>query len=162
MFTAASRLELPVRPPGAEDDRLRPFEDPEGAPLPAYTELRPARSDRTIDRNTATGEVTYTIATEDGGFGTAGPARLHAIDLEVGHTMRRCYRSRPDDPLAARSEVADEITLRRGEWSVRVATETSLTATGATFELAGKLEAHAGEALVLSRRWHRRIPRHGV
>jgi len=76
--------------------------------------------------------------------------------------MRRCYRSRPDDPLAARSEVADEITLRRGEWSVRVATETSLTATGATFELAGKLEAHAGEALVLSRRWHRRIPRHGV
>ena len=88
--------------------------------------------------------------------------RLHAIDLEVGHTMRRCYRSRPDDPLAARSEVADEITLRRGEWSVRVATETSLTATGATFELAGKLEAHAGEALVLSRRWHRRIPRHGV
>jgi len=162
VFAGAGHLELPVRPPAAEDDRLRPFEDPEGAPLPAYSELRPARSSRTIDRNTATGEVTYTIATEDGGFGAAGPARLHAIDLEVGHTMRRCYRSRPDDPLAARSEVADEITLRRGEWSVRVATETSLTSTGATFELAGKLEAHAGEALVLSRRWHRRIPRHGV
>src|SRR5205814_199440 len=43
LFTGASGLELPVRPPDPGDDRLRPFEAPEGAPPASYVELRPRR-----------------------------------------------------------------------------------------------------------------------
>src|SRR5439155_39164 len=43
LFTGASGLELPVRAPDPGDDRLRPFEEPEGAPPASYVELRPRR-----------------------------------------------------------------------------------------------------------------------
>ena len=76
--------------------------------------------------------------------------------------MIRRYRSRADDPLAARSEVTEEIMLRRGAWTVKVATQTRLAATRTTFELEGTLEAFEGGALVASRRWVRSVPRRGV
>ena len=162
MFTGSSYLELPVRPRSADDGRLRPFEEPESAPRPSYTELEPARSQRTVDRNAATGDVVCTIVSEGGGFGAEGRGRLEALGLEIGHTMVRCYRSRADDPLAARVEVTQEMTLARGGWTVKVATQLSLAATRTTFQLEGTLEAFEGGARVVARRWVRSVPRSGV
>src|SRR5207249_11020840 len=76
VFTGSSQLELPVRPPSADDDRLRPFAEPESAPPPSYTELEPARSQRAVDRDAVTGDVVCTIVSEGGGFGTEGRGRL--------------------------------------------------------------------------------------
>ena len=104
----------------------------------------------------------HTIVTAGGGFGMEGRGRLEAVDLEIGQTMARRYRIRADDPLAARAEVTQEMSLRRGTWEVKVATRTCLAATRTTFELEGTLEAFEGGALVTSRRWVRSVPRRGV
>ena len=162
VFCGSSHLELPVRPPAAEDGRLRPFEEPECASTSPYTELEPARIERSVERDPATGDIVQTIVSAGGGFGIEGRGRLEAVDLEIGHTMTRRYRVRADDPLTARAEVTQEMTLRRGTWEVKVATRTHLTATRNTFELDGTLEAFEGGALVTSRRWVRSVPRRGV
>jgi putative CocE/NonD family hydrolase len=162
VFTGSSHLELPVRPPSAADGRLRPFEEPESAPPPSYTELEPARSQRTVDRDAATGDVICTIVSEGGGFGAEGRGRLEALGLEIGHTMVRRYRSRANDPLAAQSEVTQEMTLRRGAWMVKVATQARLAATRSTFDVEATLDAFEGETVVASRRWVRSVPRRGV
>jgi predicted acyl esterase len=144
VFTGVSTLEVPVRPPAPEDARLRPFGAPETGAAVGYTELRPARLKRTLERRDA--ELVQT-ATSD----TA--TRIEAIGLEMEHAIERRYRIRADDPLSAQATVAQRMGLRRGEWAVRVATDAELSATRDAWE---------GETLVATRRWERRIPRDGV
>ena len=156
----ASRLELPVRPPDPADDRLLRFGAPEGAPPPAYEELRPARVERSVVREGD--ETVHTIVSEGGAFHAGGPGRLAEIDLDLCEWSRRCYRIRDDDPLSARAEVEHRVALRRAEWTIRVESRASLRATREAFELSAELDAFDGETRVRSRRWDRRIPRDGV
>ncbi len=160
LFAGASALELPVRPPAREDDQPSPFAEPEGAPLPAYHELRPMRVDRRIERDG--GEVVHTIASEGGAFRAGGPGRLEAIDLELEESSLRRYRIRDDHPLSARAEVVQRMGLRRGGWAVRVEVRASLSATPHSFELRARLEAFEGEQLVRARSWERSIAREHV
>jgi hypothetical protein len=160
VLTRGSAVELPVRPPDPADERLPPFAEPEGAPLPSYTELRPVRVERTVERDGD--EVVQTIASEGGAFRAGGPGRLDAIDLEVEESSVRRYRIRDDDPLSARAEVAHRIGLRRADWAVSVQIHASLRATGESFELRARLDAFEGDTLVRSRRWKCRMPRDGV
>jgi hypothetical protein len=160
--TAGSALELPVRPPRPADDMLRPFDEPETGPPAPYTEHAPARFERTVARDAATGELVHTIASDGGGFGAAGPGRLDDIDLEVAHATIRRYRIRDDDPLSARAEVVQTTTLRRGDWAVRVEVRARCTATRETFVLEGTLRAFEGTKEVAARRWDASVPRDGV
>ncbi|MGH7821454.1 MAG: CocE/NonD family hydrolase, partial [Candidatus Binatia bacterium] len=161
LFTGASRLELPVRGPRGEDDRLRPFGEPEAAPPPEHTALAPARLQRTIERDLSTNETVYTTFVDGGDFGAAGLARVDAIDLELGHSIRKRFRVR-DDPLSARAEIEQETRLSRGGWSARVETRTAFRATRETFELHAELRAFEGESAVFERIWDQSIPRDGV
>jgi hypothetical protein len=160
LFTGASAVELPVRPLQADDDRLAAFAPPEGAPLPAYTELRPMRVERTVARVGT--DIVYTISSEGGAFRAGGPGRLEAIDLELEESSVRRYRIRDDDPLSARAEVLQRMGLRRGAWAVRVESRASFRATRESFELRAWLEAFEGGALVGARSWQYSIPRDGV
>jgi len=162
LFTGASELELPTRPQAGDDDRLRPFDAPESAAPPSYTEFSPKRVQRTIARDGAAGEVVQTILSEEGGFGGAGPGRVDAIDLELEHSSMRRYRIRELDPLSAGAEVLQRMRLRRGEWAVTVETRVSLSATRDAFELSATLDAFDGDTLVRSRNWDASIPRDGV
>ncbi len=155
LFSGASVLELPARPPRAEDDRLPRFADAEGAPPAAYTELRPWSVERTLERDEVTGEVAQTIVSE-------GAGRLDAIGLELEQSTTRRFRIRDDDPLWARAEVEQRMGLRRGTWAVRVETRTRLEATRTEFELRARLDAFEGDTLVRARRWDRRIARDGA
>src|SRR6185295_19790497 len=98
IFPEASVLELPVRPADAADALLPPFGAPEGAARAPYTELRPARVERTVERDG--GEVVETIASEGGAFRAGGPGRLDAIDLGIEESSLRRYRIHDDDPLS--------------------------------------------------------------
>jgi hypothetical protein len=69
------------------------------------------------------------------------------------------FTIRPDDPLAARAEVAWTVRLARGDWQVETRTRTVLTATKDRFELTATLEAFEGGAPVHTERWDRSIPR---
>ncbi len=162
VFTGASHVELPVRPPRAEDAALRPFGEPACAPPPEVTEIAPPRFARTVERDAATGETVCTVLAEGGGFGSAGESRLDEIDLVVGHTIVRRYRIDDDEPLSARAEVEQTATLARGAWRVRVETRATLSATATHFELHARLDAFENDRLVGTRRWDRRIARDGV
>jgi putative CocE/NonD family hydrolase len=162
VFTGESALELPVRPLRPADETLRPFEEPESAPPAPYTELAPARFERTVVRDPATGEVVLTVAGEGGGLGAAGPGRLDEIGLEVGHAMRRRYGIRAGDPLSARAEVVQTATLGRAEWRVKVEARAWCAATPATFEVGGTLDAFEDGRPVAERRWDASVPRDGV
>jgi predicted acyl esterase len=161
LHTGGSRLELPVRPPRAEDAGLAPFGPPERAAVQAPTPLREAALRRSFERDLARNETVYTIAS-DGGPGAASLERLDAIDLEVGHRMLRRYRIGDDDPLSARAEVEFSASFRRRDWSIRVECRTQLSATAGHFQLEAALDAYESEEKVFSRAWHRAIPRDGV
>jgi predicted acyl esterase len=152
LFTGASTLELPVRPP--EDGRLEPFAEPERGPPAAYTERQPPRLARTIVRGVA-GEIIHTME-------STGAGRMDAIDLEMEHATTRLYRIGEDDPLSAAAEVSQRMELRRGSWAVRVACRLRFSATREAFALAAELDAFEGDDLVRSRRWTARVPRDGV
>ena len=152
LFTGASGLELPVRPPGPEDARSRPFEEPEGAPPASYIELHPRRVERTVERDGAAGEIVYAVVTE-------GQGRMEEVDLELEQSSVRRYRIQEHDPLTARAEVVQRMGLRRGTWAVRVESHVWFSATREAFELRARLEAFEGDALVRSRSWECRVAR---
>jgi hypothetical protein len=159
VFPGASHLELPVRPPQPEDEDLRPFAAPERAPSPVHTTLHPAECQRTIQRDLATNETLYTILGDGGDFAGTALARVHAIDLDVGHMILRRFWIDEADPLSARAENVQTIVLRRGDWTVRIETRTRLSATTGAFQLRAELEAYEGDACIFSRDWNHTIPR---
>jgi len=156
LFTGASGLELPVRPPDPGDDRLRPFEAPEGAPPASYVELRPRRVERTVEREGAAGEIVYGVLSE------GGQGRMEEIDLELEQSSVRRYRIQEHDPLTARAEVVQRMGLRRGPWAVAVESRVWLSATEEAFALRARLEAFEGDTLVCSRSWDCRVARDGL
>jgi hypothetical protein len=162
VFTGKSHLELPVRPARAEDARLEPLAEPEGAPPLAETVLRPARAERTIAAGAAGGETLCTVLNEGSGFGSGARSRLAAIDLEFEHAVVERYAIRGDDPLSARAEIVQTTTLARPGWRVRVETEARLSATRDAFALEARLDAFEGDTRIAARSWDRRIPRDGI
>ncbi|QBQ53481.1 CocE/NonD family hydrolase [Nitrosococcus wardiae] len=162
LFTGHSYLDLPVRPPDPQDPSLRPFEKPEKAPAPAHLTLRPAKFQRTIERDLSTNETLYTIFSDGGDFDGAAVAHLHAIDLDLGHTILKRFRIGETDPLSARAENEQNALLRRGDWEIRIKARTCLSSDQDSFHLYADLEAYEGKTLVFSRRWEETIPRDRV
>ena len=153
LFTGASGLELPLRPPAPEDERLRPFEEPEGAPPAPYVELHDKRGERTVGRDAGTGEIVSAVVSEEVELVGAGPCRMEEVGLELEQSSVRRYRIEPHDPLTARAEVTQRMGLRRGTWAVRVESRVWLSATREAFALSATLEAFEGDVLVRSRSW---------
>jgi hypothetical protein len=159
LFTGNSRLQLPLRPDTPEDELLTPFAEAESAPALEHTPLRPARFQRTIQRDLHSNETIYTIASDGGDYEGAAIARLHAIDLDVGHTITRRYIINETDPLSARAEIVQKAILRRSGWHIRVETRTRLAATADMFLLVADLNVYENDEIFFSRHWDERIPR---
>ena len=152
VFTAASALELPVRPRSPDDDRLRPFEPPESAVASGHAELR-TRAARTIERRD--GGLVHTITTDVA-------TRIEPIRVDTEHESVRVYRIRADDPLSAEARVVQRMSLQRDTWPVRVETDARLTATTDAFHLEARLDAVEDARVVRSRTWNVTVPRNGV
>jgi putative CocE/NonD family hydrolase len=153
IFTGASRLELPVREPRAEDAKLHPFAASEGAEPLAKTYHRPSKGRRWIERDIGAGTSTYCIE-EDMGRATIGH-----IGLETDFVQRESYRIRDDDPLSAEIEIVYSIAIGRGDWKTRSETRTVMRADKTHFIIEASLDAYEGDKQLVSRRWGERIPR---
>jgi putative CocE/NonD family hydrolase len=158
LFTGASRLELPVRPPREADAELRRFAPPESAPLPALVELSSARATRMID-DRADGTTLYRVESEGGVAGLGGPCRIVATGVEVVSMLTREYRLRGGDPLSATAEVVQRTGLRSEAFDVRVEVRSRLTATREAFRYEADVRAEEVGAEVTTRRFDLRIPR---
>ncbi len=153
LFAGASRLDLPIRPPRAEDADLPAFGTPEGAPPLADRTLRPERTRRTVSRDLVTGE-TRVVMEKD-----SGAVRLEAIDLEVDSAAVETYRVRADDPLSARADIVYRQSLGRGDWRVRTETRTAIRLTATAFRVTAQLDAYEGDRRVFSRNEYFTVPR---
>jgi uncharacterized protein len=153
LFTGAGKLQLPVRAVRAEDTKLRPFGESEGAEPLASTYHRPARGRRWIERDIGAGLATYRIEEDMGRF------TIDHIGLEIDFVQREAYRIRDEDPLSAEVEIAYSIAIGRGEWQTRTETRTVMRADKSHFLIEGWLDAFEGEKRLLARHWEERIGR---
>ncbi len=157
--TATSCLELPVRPPRAEDDSLPAFEPPAAAPGTPHKKLQGLATRRTIELDLATNELVYTLRSDGGELEGAALTRIEEIGLDLGYTLLKRYRAIETDPLSVHTEFAQTALMRRGDWSIRLTCHTRLSATAEVFQFSGDLEAFEGDRAVAHRDWTLSIPR---
>jgi len=157
-----SRLLLPFRPPGDEDEALVPFSQPEEAPGIGHNPLRALPFRRSFERDLVTNEFIYTLRSDGGEFGDHSLARLEELDLTLGYAFTRRHRIGAHDPLTARTEVSQWIELSRGSWHTRIECETSLASTHDAFQFVGEVRAYEGPEVVFRRRWNDELPRRGL
>jgi putative CocE/NonD family hydrolase len=153
VHTGGSALVLPVRPRNPADARLPAFPPPESAEPLRETVLRQGRSEWTIAKDIATGEVRYQRLADE------GLSRIDDIDWTWGARTDKTLSIRPDDPLSARAAVRTEKEFARGRWSVRIVSEVSMGVTRDAFRITASLTAFEGRNQVFARSWDEEIPR---
>jgi len=157
--TGTSLLELPVRPPRPEDDRLPPFDAPIAAPGTRHKALRQLPMRRKLETDLAMNEMVFTLHSDGGELGGAALARIEEIGLDLGYTLLRRHRIIENDPLSAQTEFDQTAVLRRAGWSVKIECRTHMSATAEAFQFTGDVVAYEGEARFARRSWTRAIPR---
>jgi hypothetical protein len=153
VHTAESRLELPVRPPHAEDKELRPFDPPEEAAANSYTITREGDWHRTVTRNVATGAYELVMVKDYGGV------RYDDIDWRLDCAGLERYRVKPDDPLSAEADCTYHHELSRGDFVVRSETRTTLRNDATHFHLTATVDAYENGQRIFSDEETISIPR---
>ena len=146
------RLVLPERRvTGKEMDPAAPG-DPADFPVHAAEVLRaPAnRTERRIDPGGA-----HVLET----FDDFGASRDLEHGLETGSHVAQHYSIHPDDPLSARHEARWRFEFRRGDWSVRIDSNSVMTADAGAFHLCREVIAREGDTIAISRSWEEDVPR---
>ena len=153
LHLARCRLVLPERRVAVADevDPAAPGR-PADFPAQAAETLRdPAnRTERRIDP-----DGTHVLAT----FDDFGASRDLEHGLETGSHVEQCYSIHPDDPLSARHEARWRYEFRRGDWSVRIDSESVMTSDADRFHLAREITVWEGDAVAIARRWEEDLPR---
>ncbi len=158
VHAGASSLELPVRQPRPEDDRLAPLPPAEMSRVGARTVLRPPEPTvLRVETDYDSGWVTF-VYEEDN-----GRVRIERDGWTFSGRVRRRYRIRPDDPASARFEqtAVDEFG-REGELAVRVEAYQLMTCDAESFHVHARLEASENDVPVFARSWLETVPRDGV
>ena len=154
VHTADSSLFLPVRAPRAEDERLRPFGDPEQAPGLKEETLEPVEGSRAVTRDFASGRTELVFD-----WAAGGRYRLVEFGLQTGYWTKTTYSIVPGDPLSAevRCEAATE--LGRDGWLTRAEISSVMDADTERFRVRTELDAFENGERVRRRVWTFETPR---
>ncbi|MFZ0545431.1 MAG: hypothetical protein WAM60_08330, partial [Candidatus Promineifilaceae bacterium] len=150
------QLKLLERPFQPSDDTLAPFPPAEIAPPEPIETLRPELRRQTIERDVVNGVTTFTVH-QDSGRIRYGNHGLALDDISV-HTITIC----DNDPLSMKQTVTYRLEYKRGEWQVKMETESVLTADASHFYLSNTLDAYEGSTRVFTKAWTKKILRNGV
>ena len=147
----SATLELPRRPPRAEDARLVPFSSPEAAAAEESVDLEPHLIHREQSRIGSTWVERRLIDVNE----REAPAmsRLDAIDLEVAHGIVEEGRIIEGEPGSAAFRVRQDAIARRSGWATRVLTEHGLARSGGRLLLSASVDAWEDGIAIFSRRW---------
>lgn len=159
VIPVTSHLQLPIRPPRADDGALHIFSGPEGAPPPAVVELEAGGVTRRVERDLGTGGLLYEVTQGLGGPEGVARERFEAIDLTVGSSIIERYRLNEDDPLSATARIDQRYVAARGDHRVRVDTRVEMSADAERFRLEAEVRAHRGDELHWTRSWDVSVPR---
>ena len=149
-----TRLLLPVRSPNELDSGLHDFEAPEAAMPPASEWLRPEESGRSITYESVTGRLRIADRFDEG--------RVKRDGLVRDSVVENLYSITEGQPLSAQVDCKRRIEISRGDWSVRVETQSTMTSDMEKFHLSNSLDAYEGETLVMTKRWTKSIDRNYV
>ena len=105
-------------------------------------------------RDAGSGEIRSTVVNDE-------RSHLAATGLRFGERQVNTHVLFDGDPLAARLEYHAEHYLERGDWRIRVAVNTSVTADAEAFTVTTERDAYEGGVRVHTLRRSVRIPRHG-
>lgn len=154
LFTGeASQLILPVRPPQPEDAQLPAFDPPEGAPLRPVEILRQERIQRQKSTELISGK------TEVRSMFDFGRMRFKDSGLEYEDITTNIYTIHEGDPLSAAVHCDQLLVFQRGEWQVRLETQSAMTADATHFHITQLLNGYEGQARVFTKTWRFTIPR---
>jgi uncharacterized protein len=152
--TAGSALVLPVRPPRPEDERLRPFDEPEGAPRLEVETVEPDEGGRRLTRDLASGRTELTFD-----WATGGRYRLTAAGLSAGCWATTTYSIAAGDPLSAEVRCETATELGRDGWLTRAEVRAVMDADAERFRIRTELEAFENGERVRRREWSFETPR---
>jgi putative CocE/NonD family hydrolase len=152
LFSGASALILPVRPPRPEDSRLKAF----GPPFVPTIEAHTASSKpgiRVVE--TDTGSQDQMIRYEVGN----GSVMIDSVRTRLMGDIKMRYGIRDNDTAAAVIEAEITAGWERDNWRPRLLASSRFTTTKEEFVIVGELSAFDGDEKVLTRTWNQKIPR---
>jgi hypothetical protein len=153
LFTGASRLLLPVRPPRPEDASLPPFREPESTPAALATTLREGDAANTVEHDLVTGRRVIRLHAD------YGVERIEPHGLETSEVSTETLTIVEADPTSAEARAEWRIELARRTWRIRIETSIRLASTPDAFRLIARLDAYEGEARIFARDWLFFFPR---
>ena len=157
LWTGASTIELPVRPPAPEDERLRPFEPPSAAQTARHKPLRELPLRRTIEIDLATNETVYT-------FRAASSARRWRASRRSRWTSATLFLEAPSD-LRVRPAIRSDRgrpahdDAAQGLVGPGSKSRARLGATRDAFQFSADLKAFEDDEPFGQRSWQLSIPR---
>ncbi|RWI31421.1 MAG: CocE/NonD family hydrolase [Mesorhizobium sp.] len=163
VYAGRSELELPVRPPRAEDVDLNSFgpafvpEPTSGrtvlqrAPAPTRTHEWDIATNKLTTRTFFHGDVLAGLA--------AGRYRIDATGTEISKTASEVTEILDHDPTSAKLETQYVEAMKRDDWDVRVESCIRFSLTKDTFLFVGQIKAFERDKEVFAKTWDRTIPR---
>jgi uncharacterized protein len=148
-----SRLEVPVWRGGAgAHEPPAHFAEPEEAPSPPHEASGAEDASRTLRRESATGRLDIELR---------GEHHMKLFDAGLEYDSRACnmHRIVGDDPLSAFNSAEHEISIGRADWSIRVHTYSTMSATADEFLLTNLVEGYEGDSRIFAKTWRRSVPR---
>jgi hypothetical protein len=154
IFTSgASSLEVPVRQPHPEDDRLHEFGPAQTAPELAMVQLRARAPTQTVSVDAATRAVRFELRRD-----FSGAQRLPS-GLEYHDSDPVTMTIREGEPLSAKVRCDRRIDILRGDWRTRIELRSEMTADTEQFLLSSTIDAYEGDTRIHSRSFTSAVPR---
>jgi hypothetical protein len=79
--------------------------------------------------------------------------------METESTSVEIFTIRDGDPLSAANRVQKTLAYKRGDWQVRVETDSHMTADASHFLVTNHLDAYEGNTRVFTKSWIFHVPR---
>ena len=153
ILTGASSLELPVRPPDAQDEKLRAFNPVENAADLNATQLTPKQAHYQFFHDVKSGQMTLDI------LGDEGMTHNNDTDWSFASSCQRLFSILPDDPLSASAKLIWRKEYARGDWNVKIHADTHMSVSASHYIIKATLNAFEGDSKIFSNQWDCEIPR---
>ena len=154
VYPGSSTLDLPVRPPRAEDAALKPFGKAFEAPTSGATTLTPATKP-TKEFNWGEGGKTLTITSKY----ADGKTRVDATGTVIGTQWVEVSNIRDGDPTSAHLNYWQRHDFQRRDWNVRIETTIDVSCTQDNYVLKGDVKTFDGDRPFFAQAWVKTIKR---
>ncbi len=143
-------VSLPVR---AGDDQINLDEPDNPNPLPVYKTHQAAQSRRWVERDLQTGETQYQVIDD------TGEEEMPEHGLRTRHYHRECWSIKTDNPLSCQASSQYVSWMRRGDWSIKTESKSSLSCDAENYYIEATVTAYESDAQVNQRHWNKTIMR---